>query len=581
MVELRLDAQEGSLSKDMYVAVRVGDVQKLSKVGASKSYKFPTTAAKGRRYGKIELFRRVGSSSISIDQENVANIQEVTIQDKENPFRFQVHLANGVDIEKRAEKKDDGNPKVAAAKAYLDKHHLELRLAEAMQSVLRERPDDPAAYVAAKLQSNAGMVQISPKASPSPKVEVVMLPFKAYYSKYVASLPAPAWDAMYAKFPAKVPVAQAPSPAPPPIVPCTVPVKPVPQSIAPPAGTPRQAVSSTSFGDYYRKHWKSCPAKAWDAMYTRFPSKVAGKAAPTSAPAPTAGSFSGYYRVNMAACPPQAWAAMYKKFPSKAKAAASASTPPKVPVSALASMPFGDYHKKHMKACPGKAWAAMYASFPSKVAWRAPGAPVAGSFTEYYRNHVTECPVQAWEAMHAAFPSKARAKAAVVPQQASGEGWQQWASVGTWCAPRLFRGVPADEEVQKPEQNFQQLASVGTWCAPRLFRGEASADDEASAANGSSIVPDIEVSRSNFIMRPSVGTWCAPLLEQAAGEALVVEFPASPSHLSPSVGTWLMHIPPSDEAVVSKKKPLHMLPMSTRYGAAFHSCGVRPGMCCF
>merc|ERR1712166_1056692 len=125
----------------------------------------------------------MGSSSISIDQENVANIQQVTMQDKENPFSFQVHLANGVAIEKQVEAKDDSNPKVAAAKAYLDKHLLEHRLAEAMQSVLRERPDDPAAYVAAKLLANAGMVSISPKAAPppsQPKGEVVMLPFKAY-----------------------------------------------------------------------------------------------------------------------------------------------------------------------------------------------------------------------------------------------------------------------------------------------------------------------------------------------------------------------------------------------------------------
>lgn len=552
MVELRLDAQGGSITKDLYVAVRVGDVQKLSKVGASKSYKFPAGAAKGRRYGKIELFRRVGSSSISIDQDNAANIQQVTIQDKENPFQFHVHLANGVDVEKQADTKDDGNPKVAAAKAYLEKHQLELRLAEAMQSVLRERPDDPAAYVAAKLQSNAGMVMISPKAALSPKVVAQF-----------AKIPAPAWEAMYAKFPAtKVPLATHANP----IVPCTVAAKPVPQSIAPPAGTPRQGVSS---------QWKKCPAESWDAMHARFPSKVAGKTAPTAAGkvAPTTGSFSDYYRVNMVTCPPQAWDALHKNFPSKARASASASTPPKVPVSALASLAFGDYHQKHMKACPGKAWAAMYAKFPSKVAWRAPGAPAPGSFTEYYRDNIVECPVQAWEAMHAKFPSKVRAKAADVPGQASATGWQQHASVGTWCAPRLFRHIPAVEEVQKSENNFQQLASVGTWCAP-LFRREVSADSEqASTANVSS------VSSSNFIMRPSVGTWCAPLLEQAGSEAVEVELPKTLSHLSPSVGTWLMHVPPAEEPV--KKKTLHMLPMSTRYGSAFHSCGVRPGMCCF
>jgi len=87
---------------------------------------------------------------------------------------------------------------------------------------------------------------------------------------------------------------------------------------------------------------------------------------------------------------------------------------------------------------------------------------------------------------------------------------------------------------------------------------------------------------------PGVGTWCAPLMRQAAGEAIAVYMPASPCHLSPSVGTWLMHVPThgnesdkaSGKALTSKRKPLHMIPMSTRYGAAFHSCGVRPAMCC-
>merc|ERR1712238_390122 len=66
----------------------------------------------------------------------------------------------------------------------------------------------------------------------------------------MGTLPTSAWDTMYAKFPRKAP----PCAVAPLIVPCAVEQKPVPRSIAPPAGTPRQGVSSTSFGDYYRKH---------------------------------------------------------------------------------------------------------------------------------------------------------------------------------------------------------------------------------------------------------------------------------------------------------------------------------------
>merc|ERR1719191_1061444 len=55
------------------------------------------------------------------------------------------------------------HPMVLAAKEYLEKHNLEMRLSEAMQAVLREKPEDPAAFVAERLAKSAGMVQKLPK----------------------------------------------------------------------------------------------------------------------------------------------------------------------------------------------------------------------------------------------------------------------------------------------------------------------------------------------------------------------------------------------------------------------------------
>jgi len=53
--------------------------------------------------------------------------------------------------------------KVKVAKAYLDKHHLELRLAEAMQAVLKDRPADPGSFIAERLVKNAHMITHLPK----------------------------------------------------------------------------------------------------------------------------------------------------------------------------------------------------------------------------------------------------------------------------------------------------------------------------------------------------------------------------------------------------------------------------------
>merc|ERR1719203_653350 len=53
--------------------------------------------------------------------------------------------------------------------SYLDKHHLEARLSDAMQAVLREQPDDPAAFLAEQLASNGGIVAKLPKPPKTPK----------------------------------------------------------------------------------------------------------------------------------------------------------------------------------------------------------------------------------------------------------------------------------------------------------------------------------------------------------------------------------------------------------------------------
>jgi len=52
----------------------------------------------------------------------------------------------------------DGNAKLEAAKAYLTKHGLELRLKEAMQRVINELPDDPVSFISDRLKESEGVV---------------------------------------------------------------------------------------------------------------------------------------------------------------------------------------------------------------------------------------------------------------------------------------------------------------------------------------------------------------------------------------------------------------------------------------
>jgi len=176
MVELKFDFPDGDrLSNENYVAVRIGEAQKISRIGSSRVYKFPKAAVGNRRYGKLDFLKRVGSCTVCLDGEAAqgGNTYHVKIDNAEIDFKAKVVLADSDKPDKPAmldesvpEKKGHDRPstgKVAAAKAYLEKHHLEVRISDAMQAVLRERPEDPAAFLAQRLLDNAHLVAGLPK----------------------------------------------------------------------------------------------------------------------------------------------------------------------------------------------------------------------------------------------------------------------------------------------------------------------------------------------------------------------------------------------------------------------------------
>merc|ERR1740130_563806 len=76
-----------------------------------------------------------------------------------NGMRFRLDLGGSKEIMNEkptvTPSKADMKPRIAAAKEYLESHQLEVRLSEAMMAVLRERPEDPAQFIAKRLASTA------------------------------------------------------------------------------------------------------------------------------------------------------------------------------------------------------------------------------------------------------------------------------------------------------------------------------------------------------------------------------------------------------------------------------------------
>jgi len=158
MVDVRLDvsgAQE--LPDDCFISMRVGEAQKLSRMAASRTYQFPH--AGGRRIGKIEVFRRVGACGVDVDPSNMGTRQVSITCANLGPLNFDVHV--GADAKAKKSKassaatSSQASKRINVAQEYLSKHKLELQLAEAMQAVLRERPDNPVAFLANKLMQSS------------------------------------------------------------------------------------------------------------------------------------------------------------------------------------------------------------------------------------------------------------------------------------------------------------------------------------------------------------------------------------------------------------------------------------------
>lgn len=170
MVELKLDTGDWqAYSKDHYISVRVGEVQKLAKLTGSRTYKFPSSAVASRKYGKVEIFRRVGQAIVCVDPEMAKGSNEVEVcleGDSKICFEAEVNEPGGAKAAASPKKeKAPASPTSVSQKAaaYLEQHHLEVRLSDAMQAVLRERPEDPATFLANMLLKNANVVAKLPK----------------------------------------------------------------------------------------------------------------------------------------------------------------------------------------------------------------------------------------------------------------------------------------------------------------------------------------------------------------------------------------------------------------------------------
>lgn len=482
-MEIKLDAAgEGSPPSDVFISMRVGDVQKQARFGGSKTFRFANIPNDRAGFGRVEVFKRVGHMTVSLSQKAGCMDIEVpcTGDLKSLSLRLGINGAPKLEAEEGSVNVEKSRQKarIFAAQQYLELHHLEEQLAEAMREVICNRPEHPYKFlseymlkceameapVASKLEAAAPTLEAVALKLSAPKAAFASVDFGKYYSSNFAEAGSDCWEKLYSKFPqsqTKKPVVPAPK------VESSAPKM---QCSAPKMEGSAPASKTMPFSEYYAANFISAPLASWDSLYAKFGKKPPAKDIKAQvAPVSSLADFGKYYKVNFAVAGEECWSSLYSKFGKKAPAGeAKMMLSAKPPAKAL-------------PAAPEVAWCIR----PSVGTWliKAPKA------------------------------ARAAKAEAVVPARV----WNMRPSVGSWLmpAPVASPEPPAKDKAVAPkpivrEEKWSIRPSVGTW----LMKPPAqkAAPKDKVAAKHSAPVP--------FARLPSVGTWLNAIVKAPVHKAV-------------------------------------------------------------
>eukprot|EP00929_Paragymnodinium_shiwhaense_P018921 TRINITY_DN13063_c0_g4_i1.p1 TRINITY_DN13063_c0_g4~~TRINITY_DN13063_c0_g4_i1.p1 ORF type:complete len:695 (-),score=151.68 TRINITY_DN13063_c0_g4_i1:59-2143(-) len=496
--------------EDTFVSVRVGQVQKQSRFSKSRAYQFPPLSHEPLgRFGRIEIFQRVGHATVDLDRDLVAQQVQVPctfVEAGGSPNARSLNLSVAVkevqqmtaakEVTKSSRKKE-AKQKMTKAHDYLQQHRLEEVLAEAMKEVISTRPQDPHSFLSKMILKHAAtatapppfLPAISPakepagNAAPAPppipgRSVRASDPFGNDYNRPMSrsrsDVKLAPLEGSYKSVPAGADLRTSKA----------SPFRSSTVSLTPFAGYYKKYLSTSdlsrahgrfaaskgqaptplklsNFRDYYRRCMRTNVASS---IYRRFPKATPPKPTPVKL-----SNFRDYYqRVMKTALPPK----LYERFPAY-RSALEKATPTPVKLSN-----FQDYYARTFKTAIAPS---MYARFPTHQ----PAPVKLSKFRDYYKRTMKTA-VQA--SIYARFPShkpppvklsnfqdyyartfhtgsmnSVYSKFGVKPP--TPEPYHKKPSVGTWLSARFEEDD--DWESSGPSQTFTHHASVGTWLAAK------------------------------------------------------------------------------------------------------------------
>jgi len=133
---------------DCYVVLRAGEIQRLAKLGNSRSFNVPQTAvsSSGKILGRLDVLKCVSSCSIAVDTKALTPL-DLVLPCPAEPAVGDVHIS----LIPSSTKPLTDVQKTVEENSYLVEHGIQEFLAAAVKAVLRERPGDPRRFIAAFL----------------------------------------------------------------------------------------------------------------------------------------------------------------------------------------------------------------------------------------------------------------------------------------------------------------------------------------------------------------------------------------------------------------------------------------------
>jgi len=160
-MEVRLEAcGDQIIPQDIYVSLRIGNVQKQSKYAPSRIFHFPELkeGKAGVEFGRVEVFKRLGTCTVPLD--NLGLIpQEVKVPVPESPLdTLHFRLDTPADVtgtqgvqDRARERALKKKQRLEEAQRYVADHNLEELLATSLHNVMKEKPDNPASFLSGHL----------------------------------------------------------------------------------------------------------------------------------------------------------------------------------------------------------------------------------------------------------------------------------------------------------------------------------------------------------------------------------------------------------------------------------------------